>query len=630
MMLHQYQLKHRPEHYGILVDLLGRTGELDKAMEIVKRMPNPAEPHVWGALLGACRIHNNVKLGEIVAKRLFELEPDDAASGVFKSLSDSPPTHCSLNIESFSLLSEFLDGNSSDPEDAYESEEFKAGGYKWKLVIYPRGNKKKKVEDHISVYLQIAGANSLEMGWEVYVDFRLFLLDQNKNIYMVFEDAFTRRNCIHGAKLDVGFDKLVPLDEFHDASHGYLVDDKCVFGAEVFVCKETRRGMGECISRVKSPKTYKHIWKLRNFSSLTDPYYTSEPFTIEDQKWIIQLYPKGVDQQNRHIGIYLQLVDRKATPPATKVFAELSIRIVHPLCSDLCWSRTDPVKRCYTIGGLGYGWNFTTLDYASRILCFDTCVVETKLTIHGITERASDSEEQNCSIKTKRASVDPNKIQPETVFHDASHEYLVGFGNDGDGDGDGGWECSEFGNLQQALCLHAHAIQTGFMDNIFVGASLIESYSKCGYGIHGQGGEALKVFDDMVKHSAVTPNDVTFTSVLSACTLEEGSMESKEHAVRILLFICQSCRESYRGLILREGVMPGLLQLTVDGTWKAKTMAEQLLLLLRGCSSYGPRNQQSRNEVIEQIMQEIDAEGEEVAGSTALRLLAKLKQQQPM
>nr|XP_011468711.1 PREDICTED: pentatricopeptide repeat-containing protein At1g11290-like [Fragaria vesca subsp. vesca] len=80
MMLHQYQLKPRPEHYGILVDLLGRTGELDKAMEIVERMPNPAEPHVWGALLGACRIHNNVKLGEVVAKRLLELEPDDAAS----------------------------------------------------------------------------------------------------------------------------------------------------------------------------------------------------------------------------------------------------------------------------------------------------------------------------------------------------------------------------------------------------------------------------------------------------------------------------------------------------------------------------------------------------------------------
>ncbi|KAK9910629.1 hypothetical protein M0R45_034585 [Rubus argutus] len=78
MMLHQYQLKPRPEHYGILVDLLGRTGELNKAMEIVERMPNPAAPHVWGALLGACRIHNNIKLGEVVAKRLLQLDPNHA------------------------------------------------------------------------------------------------------------------------------------------------------------------------------------------------------------------------------------------------------------------------------------------------------------------------------------------------------------------------------------------------------------------------------------------------------------------------------------------------------------------------------------------------------------------------
>lgn len=47
------------------------------------------------------------------------------AAGVFKSLSDSPPTHYSLNIKSFSLITEYY------PEDAYESDEFEAGGYKW-------------------------------------------------------------------------------------------------------------------------------------------------------------------------------------------------------------------------------------------------------------------------------------------------------------------------------------------------------------------------------------------------------------------------------------------------------------------------------------------------------------------
>ncbi|KAB2610165.1 pentatricopeptide repeat-containing protein [Pyrus ussuriensis x Pyrus communis] len=45
--------------------------DLDKAMEIVESMPNPATPHVWEALLGACQIHNNTKLGEVAAKSLF-------------------------------------------------------------------------------------------------------------------------------------------------------------------------------------------------------------------------------------------------------------------------------------------------------------------------------------------------------------------------------------------------------------------------------------------------------------------------------------------------------------------------------------------------------------------------------
>lgn len=109
-------------------------------------------------------------------------------------------------------------------------------------------------------------------------------------------------------------------------------------------------------------------------------------------------------------------------------------------------------------------------------------------------------------------------------------------------------------------------------------------------------------------------------------TIEEGSMIGKEHAVGILLLICKSCREKYRGMILREGVMPGLLQLSVDGTHRAKGMARELLLLLRDCSNYGSTSGKSKkmnHVIIEQIMQEIDEEGEELAGST-LRLVEEM------
>lgn len=98
--------------------------------------------------------------------------------------------------------------------------------------------------------------------------------------------------------------------------------------------------------------------------------------------------------------------------------------------------------------------------------------------------------------------------------------------------------------------------------------------------------------------------------------LEEGSPQCKEHAVGILLLVCQSCRERYRGMILREGVMPGLLQLSVDGTWRAKETAHELLLLLREQPDFNSRGEQLQHELIEQIMQEIDSEGETVVGTT--------------
>ncbi|KAK7349995.1 hypothetical protein VNO77_07992 [Canavalia gladiata] len=78
MMVNEYQLMPNSEHYGIMVDLLGRMGELNSALEIINDMPIQAGPDVWGALLGACRIHQNTKMGEVAAMNLFALEPSHA------------------------------------------------------------------------------------------------------------------------------------------------------------------------------------------------------------------------------------------------------------------------------------------------------------------------------------------------------------------------------------------------------------------------------------------------------------------------------------------------------------------------------------------------------------------------
>ncbi|KAF2306310.1 hypothetical protein GH714_016390 [Hevea brasiliensis] len=73
-----YAVDKKEEHYACMVDILGRAGYLDEAVAIIRTMPVRPSKNVYGALLGACRIHNNIELAEEAAERLFVLDPDNA------------------------------------------------------------------------------------------------------------------------------------------------------------------------------------------------------------------------------------------------------------------------------------------------------------------------------------------------------------------------------------------------------------------------------------------------------------------------------------------------------------------------------------------------------------------------
>lgn len=65
------------EHYGCMVDLLGRAGQLEEAYKMIEQMPIPSNDVIWGVLLGACRIHGNVDMAEKVAQKLRSLNPQE-------------------------------------------------------------------------------------------------------------------------------------------------------------------------------------------------------------------------------------------------------------------------------------------------------------------------------------------------------------------------------------------------------------------------------------------------------------------------------------------------------------------------------------------------------------------------
>ncbi|PIA60468.1 hypothetical protein AQUCO_00300165v1 [Aquilegia coerulea] len=76
-MWEYYSVKPDVKHYTCMVDLLGRAGRLDEALELIDKMTIEKDARLWSALLGACRIHGNIELAERAAVSLLELEPDN-------------------------------------------------------------------------------------------------------------------------------------------------------------------------------------------------------------------------------------------------------------------------------------------------------------------------------------------------------------------------------------------------------------------------------------------------------------------------------------------------------------------------------------------------------------------------
>lgn len=85
VMRTEYNIHPNREVYGCVIDLLGRAGRLVEAYELIKEMPFEADESIWGALLGASKMHNNVILGRLAAQKMVDLKPEEAKTYVLLS-----------------------------------------------------------------------------------------------------------------------------------------------------------------------------------------------------------------------------------------------------------------------------------------------------------------------------------------------------------------------------------------------------------------------------------------------------------------------------------------------------------------------------------------------------------------
>ncbi|CAN6449763.1 unnamed protein product [Victoria cruziana] len=65
------------KHYACMVDLLGRAGNLCEAFDLIQSMKCAPDGAVWGSLLGACKLHNNIELAERVTEEILKLDPEN-------------------------------------------------------------------------------------------------------------------------------------------------------------------------------------------------------------------------------------------------------------------------------------------------------------------------------------------------------------------------------------------------------------------------------------------------------------------------------------------------------------------------------------------------------------------------
>ncbi|KAG6530462.1 uncharacterized protein LOC122040293 [Zingiber officinale] len=261
--------------------------------------------------------------------------------------------------------------------DTYYSGSFTACGFNWKLRL--ESVLEEEGEKYVGLYLSHDDAASKSSV--IKAIYKLFIYDQlhAEHIQKEGQDYF------HSTSHD-GFCCKVALNKFNSPKSGLLVNDCCIFGADVleaFACKLDKEGVSETLSLNKDVTPRIYTWVIKDVSK--SKVFNSEAFAAGGYDWSILLYPNLAGYKD-FLAVFLWMDNAANLAPKTSVYVNYSFCLLDQHNAKH-WKRSG--KYLFSSESSNWAWGALfswrkVQDPSRGFLLNETLIIEASVVVLGV------------------------------------------------------------------------------------------------------------------------------------------------------------------------------------------------------------------------------------------------------
>ncbi|GAB4856357.1 hypothetical protein Ancab_040484 [Ancistrocladus abbreviatus] len=283
-------------------------------------------------------------MGESGAQYTFKVHD---STKIVRSMRKEPPAHYRIEIDSFTSFQRALPMR----RRFFKSTQFYVEGYRWVLSIYLNGKEVDNGKDHISLYLQMA-ANLGDGYSSINATCKFFIYDYIKKMYLVVQGLEVYR--FDDIEIQQGISRVLSLNDFTNASNGFLSNGRSMFGVEVTIVSATAQTANLRALNVWRDRTF--TWAIPNFSEcLMYDYVDSDEFPRR-RSWRLQMHPKGWGKAlGKGLSLYLCLMNSSDLTNGRKLFVHMELRLKNMKNEP---DKVETVVGCYTSFATIWGSNY--------------------------------------------------------------------------------------------------------------------------------------------------------------------------------------------------------------------------------------------------------------------------------